>query len=158
MVFRFFISFLFIIAGRMTSNFAAEIDVKSLEKLKNLYGQLAKIPTPFYGRINSNGGNLIEVSYFSLKSIVFNTTRVIRLFFDSEIFISIVFTFFIALIILRAGNFFQNQVTTIWGNRALTLNSVTRTQRLSTVEKLSNGTFKLISSTSLPITSYKSFS
>ena len=108
MVFRFFISFLFIIAGRMTSNFAAEIDVKSLEKLKNLYVQLAKIPTPFYGRINSNGGNLIEVSYFSLKSIVFNTTRVIRLFFDSEIFISIVFTFFIALTILRAGNFFQN--------------------------------------------------
>lgn len=77
-MFRFFISFLFIIVGRMTSNFAAESDVKNLEKLKTLYGQLAKIPTPFYGRINSNEGNLIEVSYFSLKSIVFNITRVIR--------------------------------------------------------------------------------
>lgn len=40
---------------------ATESDIRGLEKLKDIYGDLCQIATPSAGRINTNG-NYIEVS------------------------------------------------------------------------------------------------
>ncbi|CAI2350442.1 unnamed protein product [Caenorhabditis sp. 36 PRJEB53466] len=47
----------------MATTSAAEYDVKALEKLKDLYGDLAQIPYPTQGRIDKNAGDsLIKVT------------------------------------------------------------------------------------------------
>ncbi|VDM66132.1 unnamed protein product [Strongylus vulgaris] len=45
----------------MSSTTAAELDVRALEKLKDIYGDLAQVPVPSFGRIKRSG-KIIEVT------------------------------------------------------------------------------------------------
>ncbi|KAK6044609.1 hypothetical protein COOONC_17886 [Cooperia oncophora] len=91
----------------MSSATAAELDVRALEKLKDIYGDLAQVPTLSSGRI------------------------------------------------LSTGRFIQ--VSSVWDNHAISLNKSTKTQRSSVLEKV-DGTrdLRLISTTSMPLTSFES--
>ena len=44
----------------------------------------------------------------------------------------------------------------MWDNRVLAMKKLAKTQRLATVEKLPDGEIKLLSTTSMPITTYDS--
>uniref|UniRef100_A0A1I7XAL5 Uncharacterized protein n=1 Tax=Heterorhabditis bacteriophora TaxID=37862 RepID=A0A1I7XAL5_HETBA len=85
---------------------AAESDVHALEKLKDIYGDLAQVLIPTAGRINCSG-KLIEV-------------------------------------------------TSIWDNRALAMKKFTKTQRLSVVERSTEGyDYRLLTTSSLPMTNFE---
>ncbi|ETN69233.1 hypothetical protein NECAME_05340, partial [Necator americanus] len=95
-----------ILSMAMSSTTASELDVRALEKLKDIYGDLAQVPVPSSGRIQSS------------NSFV--------------------------------------EVISVWDNPALPLKKSTKTQRASVLERVNETKeFRLISTTSLPFTSFE---